>query len=361
MEAQSLISIAQLLIGGIFILVLINLYLVVKLKEIDPFRNWKPHEINGALFVVFGIVGTIAAAISYMRWEELMLLVKFPASEHGEVIDSMFWITMAVALFVTLVTNALLFLFSWMYRSKPGRRAQFIPENNMLEIVWTAIPAVVLTALVGYGAYNWLKIFDDPPENAIHIEMNARQFDWTFRYPGPDEEFGNRSVSYINDGQGNTIGLNLEDPKGHDDIILASDLYLPVGVPVSFTIRSRDVLHSATLPHFRMKMDAVPGMPTNFWLTPTLTTEQMREETGNPDFVYEMSCQQICGGAHWNMRREVVVVTAEEYQKWLGEQKAFYTDWQEKFGEEQVPNPVLPDPKQIAEDPDGNNQEISMN
>ena len=360
MEAQSLISIAQLLIGGIFVLVLINLYLVVKLKEIDPFRNWKPHEINGALFVIFGIVGTIAAGVAYMRWEDLMILVNNPASEQGKVIDDMFWITMAVSLFVTLFTNALLFLFAWMYRSKPDRKAQFIPDNHMLEYVWTAIPAVVLTALVGYGAYNWLEIFSDPPEDAIEIEMNAKQFDWTFRYPGPDKEFGDRGISYINDGLGNTIGLNFEDSKGHDDIILTSALYLPVDVPVSFTIRSRDVLHSATLPHFRMKMDAVPGMPTYFWITPTMTTEEMREKTGNPEFVYEMSCQQICGGAHWNMRREVVVVTMEEYKKWLGEQKPLYTSLQEKYGEEEFPNPVLPEPQQFAEEGEEADQPISM-
>ena len=360
MDAQSLISFAQLLIGAIFVLVMVNLYLVVRLKDIDPFRKWKSNEINGALFVVFGVVGLIAAGISYASWDDLMILVNDAASEHGEKIDSMFWRTMYVSLFVTILTNALLFYYSWRYRGKPGRKALFYPENNRLEVIWTLVPLFVLILLIGDGINTWHKIFQDPPEESIEVEMYAKQFDWTFRYPGVDNTFGEIGVGYINEGQGNTIGFNFEDSKGHDDI-LATELHLPVGVPVNFTIRSRDVLHSATLPHFRMKMDAVPGMPTNFWLTPNKTTQEMRDITGNPDFNYEMSCQQICGGAHWNMRRVVIVESMEEYQRWLGQQKAFYTSWEQNFGGPKEVNPVLPAPKELAEDQAVDQEALSLN
>ena len=79
-------------------------------------------------------------------------------------------------------------------------------------------------------------------------------------------------------------------------------------------------------------MDAVPGMETTFWMTPTKTTAEMRKETGNDQFNFELSCQQICGGSHWNMRRVVIVETEEEYNNWLKSQQPFYTQWQQLNG-----------------------------
>jgi len=94
--------------------------------------------------------------------------------------------------------------------------------------------------------------------------------------------------------------------------------------PVSFSIRAQDVLHAFYLPHFRVKMDAVPGIPTHFWFTPTKTSETMKEITGNEDFVYELACAELCGKAHFNMRLEVFVETQEEYDEWLRLQKPLF-------------------------------------
>jgi cytochrome c oxidase subunit 2 len=99
------------------------------------------------------------------------------------------------------------------------------------------------------------------------------------------------------------------------------ELHIPVGKPVEFRIRARDVLHSVFAPHFRLKMDAVPGMPTRFWFVPTKTTAEMRIETGNPDFNYEIACAEVCGRAHFSMRLIVVVEEPEEYEKWKAEQE----------------------------------------
>jgi len=358
MEAQSLINIAQILIGGILLLVLVNLYLVVKLKEIDPFRRWDADGINGFLFIFFGVVGMVVAGIAAFKWYDLMILVKNPASEHGQDIDRMFWNTMWVSVAVVILTNTLMFYYAWRYRSKPGRKALYYPANDTMEIIWTAIPAVVLILLIGDGIRTWHNIFRDPPSDAIQIELNGKQYDWTIRYPGTDDEFGLTSVEYINDAQANTIGFNFEDEKGHDDIVV-TEIHMPVNRAVNFTIKSRDVLHSATLPHFRMKMDAVPGMATNFWLTPTMTTEEMREKTGNPEFNYEMSCQQICGGGHWNMRRVIIVETEEEFQQWLNEQKPFYATWKENNAPD-TKESAEPD-TQMAEEEVETDRTLSMN
>ena len=71
----------------------------------------------------------------------------------------------------------------------------------------------------------------------------------------------------------------------------------------------------------RSQMNAVPGMPTQFWFVPTKTTEEIREETGNPDFNYEILCNKICGRAHFSMKHTVVVQEEYEYLEWKKSQK----------------------------------------
>ena len=90
-----------------------------------------------------------------------------------------------------------------------------------------------------------------------------------------------------------------------------------------FKLNALDVLHSFYLPHFRVKMDCVPGIPTQFWFTPTKTTAEMRATFG-PDFNYELACAELCGSAHYNMRKIVVVETQEEYDEWFKEQQPIY-------------------------------------
>jgi cytochrome c oxidase subunit 2 len=332
MDGQLLISIAQGLLLVILALTVVNLYLIFRYKEIDPFAKWNPDGVNGGLFMAFFVVGLIAAAMSTEQWFDKLILVTNPASAHGEEIDRMFWNTMWVTILVVVVTNFLLFYYSWRYRYREGTKALFYPHNNRLEVVWTVVPAVVLALLVFDGVGVWHDIMGNKSKDSLLVELNGKQFDWTIRYPGEDLEFGETAVNYIDEGNSNTLGFNFEDKRGHDDLV-AFELHVPVDTDVELQIRSRDVLHSATLPHFRVKMDAVPGMMTSFNFRPTKTTAEMREITGNPDFNYEMSCQQICGGGHWNMRRVVVVETMEEYQAWLKQQKPFYAQWKEMNGE----------------------------
>ena len=106
-------------------------------------------------------------------------------------------------------------------------------------------------------------------------------------------------------------------------LLKCSTLALAKGKPVLFKIRARDVLHSVFAPHFRLKMDAVPGMPTKFWFVPTVSTEEMRAKTGNPEFNYEIACTEICGRGHFSMRMLVVVDDEETYKKWKLSQEAW--------------------------------------
>lgn len=324
MNAAALLNIAQVLLVTIFVFVVINMFLVFRLKDVDPFKKWDPDKINGTLFFLFFIVGLPLAIIGTLNWSDTFTLLIDPASEHGAEIDRMQYNTMIVAILVSVFTNLVLFYFCWRYAYSKDKKALYYPHNNRLEIIWTAVPAVVLTLLVFDGVGVWHDIWKELPEDmeVVNIEVNGKQFGWTVRYPGADLEYGETSIGFINEADGNALGFNKEDKRGYDDLVV-QELHLPVNKMVHIDIKSRDVLHSMTLAHFRVKMDAVPGMPTYFNFKPTVTTAEMREKKQKPDFNYEMSCQQICGGGHWNMRLIVVVETEEEYNQWLKEQQTF--------------------------------------
>ena len=113
---------------------------------------------------------------------------------------------------------------------------------------------------------------------------------------------------------------------GADDKIMKGEFHLPVGREVEFVFRSRDVIHSAYMPHFRAQMNTVPGVPTRFKMTPTITTDSMRTVLDDPDFNYVLLCNKVCGAAHFNMQMKVVVESEEEYNAWLESQEEFLAD-----------------------------------
>lgn len=113
---------------------------------------------------------------------------------------------------------------------------------------------------------------------------------------------------------------------GKDDRIVKSEFHLPIGKEVEFIFRSRDVLHSAFMPHFRAQMNTVPGLPTRFKIETTITTDSMRTILDNPDFNYILLCNKVCGSAHFNMQMTIVVETQEEYDAWLSEQKVYMAE-----------------------------------
>ena len=113
---------------------------------------------------------------------------------------------------------------------------------------------------------------------------------------------------------------------GNDDRIVKSEFHLPIGREIEFVFRSRDVLHSAFMPHFRAQMNTVPGLPTRFKIETTITTDSMRTILDNPDFNYILLCNKVCGSAHFNMQMTVVVETQEEYDAWLSEQKVYMAE-----------------------------------
>jgi cytochrome c oxidase subunit 2 len=246
------------------------------------------------------------------------------ASDHGEKIDSMLYITITITGIVFFITQILLFWFSFKYQFSEKRKSFYFPHNNKLEVIWTVVPAIALTVLVGFGLMYWFQITGEAPKNALQVEVTGKQFGWIFRYPGKDGVFGNKYYKNISDAENNSLGLLWDDPNTHDDIVVNQTAYIVVNQPLKFIINSRDVIHDVGLAEFRMKMDAVPGTPTTMWFTPLYTTEEMKKRTGRPDFEYELSCDQMCGRGHYTMKGIIKVVTAEEFILWKAKQVSNY-------------------------------------
>ena len=302
------------------IAVLITVFRVTSL--VDVVKNKKESFVpsgNSAqgvfmiLFLVLGIFGFFYYSMTEYDTYNLPI-----TSEHGVVTERLFWITMAITVFVFIVTQIFLFGFSWKYRYKETNTAHYYPHNNKLEMIWTIVPAVVLAWLIISGLKEWNNITGPAPEGAEVVEVMGYQFAWTYRYPGKDGELGSydfRKIDAINQ-----VGMDLSDKNGHDDF-LPTQLVIPKGKPVLLKIRGRDVIHSVYNPHFRMQMNAVPGMPTQFWFVPTVSTAEMREKTNNPDFNYELVCNKICGKSHYGMKGIITVLDQEEYDDWYKEQQ----------------------------------------
>jgi cytochrome c oxidase subunit 2 len=117
----------------------------------------------------------------------------------------------------------------------------------------------------------------------------------------------------------NALGVDTNDVNAYDDVV-TNELHLEVNQPVDLAFRAKDVIHSALLPHFRVQMNVVPGLPTKFSFTPTVTTAEMRTKMNKPGFDYVLLCNKICGSAHYRMKMKVVIDTKEEYQKWINSQ-----------------------------------------
>jgi Heme/copper-type cytochrome/quinol oxidases, subunit 2 len=293
------------------------------------------NRINAFLLLAFLVLGLIGVYYCNERLKGKILGES--ASIQGDKIDTMLYLTLAITGIVFFITQILLFWFAFKYQESDKRKAYYYPHNNKLEIIWTVIPAIALTALVGFGIFYWFKITGDAPEDAMQVEVIGSQFKWEFRYPGKDGVFGKKYYKSIDPEKNNPLGQLWEDPYNHDDIVI-NELHLVVNKPVKLIIGSKDVIHDVGLSQFRMKMDAVPGTPTTMWFTPKFTTRQMIEKTGDPDFVYEISCDQLCGKGHFSMRGVLIVETQEEFDRWMYSQKPQYA----KVAQEKTPAPAKP-------------------
>jgi cytochrome c oxidase subunit 2 len=334
-EPTNISSVVWWVVILLSLLIVLTLTLILqasKLSGFDPFAKLNRNQVMALSWIIIP-----AILIGFLIWhiyEHTRFLLPSAASEHGDTIDFMLYITLGITGFVFVAVHLLLFYYVYTYRGRPGNVALFYPDNHRLEQVLTIIPAVVLTTLVIGGVNAWNRYNEKPKDNPLNLELVAMQFNWTVRYGGPDNKLGPAYFHALS-GQ-NALGVDFRQPSAKDDIIpAAKEIHLPVNRPVIFNVRAKDVLHGVYFPHFRAQIYAVPGMPTQLFFKPIMTTKQMREKTGNPDFNYELACSQLCGSAHYNMRMVVVVHEEKEWEEWLKTQKPYLNnDNQEKLFKE---------------------------
>ncbi len=230
------------------------------------------------------------------------------ASNWGYIDDTIlitFWVTGVVFVAVLLFMAYCAFR----YRYREGRRAEYRPENNKLELWLTGLTTVGVVVMLTPGLFVWDQ-FVTVPKGAAEVEVFAQQWQWQYRFPGKDGVLGTSDVRNISDD--NPFGLNAKDANGQDDVLIEdSELHLPLDKPVKVLLRSIDVLHDFYVPQFRAKMDMVPGQVTYFWFTPTRTG------------TFDVLCFELCGTGHYAMRGNVVVEKEGAFQAWLDEQPTF--------------------------------------
>jgi cytochrome c oxidase subunit 2 len=320
----------ELFLIGIVVMIFIIIFQIAKASEyVSVLRGEvgtrkQNNKINGFLLITFLILGLLGAYWCNELFYKKTLFPQGSASVEGEQFDFLFMVTTLITGIVFVITQVALFWFAFRYQEKDGRKAYFYPHNTTLELIWTTIPAITLTVLVVFGLKQWMFITGDAPEKSEIVEITGHQFGWEMRYPGADGVLGKIDYKKYNQPSGNIVAVDFNDPTSHDDLHVSANMKLPVGRPVKLVIHAQDVIHDVGLAHFRLKMDAVPGIPTTLWFTPKYTTKQMKEKTGNPEFTYEISCDQICGAGHFSMRGTIEVVEEAEYQAWKASQVPQY-------------------------------------
>jgi cytochrome c oxidase subunit 2 len=300
----------------------------------------KDNNMMGKALLVFMIFFFVFFFWQVNRWMDRSL--PDAASEHGVLIDQLWDANIYLITFVFLLTNFFLFWFAYKYRGNSSTKATYYPHNNKLEMLWTVVPAVALAFIIIFGLKYWNEIMAEPQDkDRVVVELYAKQFDWTARFPGKDGKLGETDYRQITGV--NAVGLDTNDMSGNDDVLVRNEIHIPVDTEIELNIRSRDVIHSVYLPHFRAQMNAVPGMVTYFKFRPTKTTAEMRkdpyviqlmaginsqrekEQKEAVEFDYTLLCNKICGASHYNMQMTVIVDSKADYAKWLAEQKAWKT------------------------------------
>jgi cytochrome c oxidase subunit II len=225
---------------------------------------------------------------TFMEAEEWGLWFPPMLSSYGGDIDFLFYVILWMVAVTFVGTEVLLVWLVWRYSKRDTSRALYTHGNHTLEMVWTAIPALLLifVAFSQMKAWSTVKINfpDDGPYTVAKplMEVYASQFDWRVRYP---------------DAQGNF--------QGADVIEVPYEITVPADTKVVFRLISRDVLHSFFVPVFRLKQDAVPGMQIPVWFEAT--------EPGS----YDLICAELCGWGHYKMAGRIRVLPKDEFDTWL--------------------------------------------
>jgi cytochrome c oxidase subunit II len=211
------------------------------------------------------------------------------ASTYGPSVDRLYYIVLAVTGFFLVATQGALVFFVWRYHRKRSPVASAFDGHARTEVIWTAIPAVILISLGLFSQTLWSTLRTVPLEGRppVTIRVQAQQWLWQFQYPGPDGVFDTA-----------------------DDVFVVNKAHIPVGRPVHFELTSRDVIHGFYIPDLRVHSDAVPGLTTRLWVEVRRSGE------------FELRCSQFCGTNHYQMGGTLTADDPAGFEAWLAKTKA---------------------------------------
>jgi cytochrome c oxidase subunit 2 len=230
------------------------------------------------------VIGLIAAALGVALG---LIIDWFPVAASGEAkkIDTLWDVLLIASVPVFVLVQTVVLYCVWKFRMRPGEELVDGPPihgNTRLEIIWTAIPAILLVGLCSYSYVVLHDIEKAAASSTMNVRVVGEQFTWTFHYPG---ESGGKEL-------------------------MTNELYLPVDTEVKFTIQSKDVIHDFWVPAFREKIDAVPGQNTTYSVRTTREGD------------FQVVCAELCGLGHSTMRQTAHVLPKAEFDSWLNEQRS---------------------------------------
>ncbi len=207
-------------------------------------------------------------------------------STYASDIDGLIWLILILVGFWFILAEVILFYFIFKFRRKAGRKAQYITGTKKSEKKWINIPhalVIVCDIIIIVGAIRvWVDVKQTLPPPDQTVRVIAQQWAWTFQHPGPDNKLDTA-----------------------DDISVVDELHIQTDTVYHYKLTARDVLHSFSVPVFRLKQDAIPGREITGWF-----------EATKPG-TYDIQCAEICGIGHGLMPAKVVVETPEEHAKWI--------------------------------------------
>jgi cytochrome c oxidase subunit 2 len=232
-----------------------------------------------------------------------------PASAHAGQIDLV--VTLVHALMLVLFVGWGVYFVYVLFRFRSSRQAKANPAGTTGRLALATEVGVVIAEavlLLVFALPLWYQRTGAQPSdpNAVVVRVIAEQFAWNVHYPGADGQFGTTSIRRITGS--NPIGLERTSPNGADDIVLLGEMHLPVNHQVIIQLSSKDVIHSFGVPAMRVKQDAIPGLVTPVWFTPTRIGQ------------FEIACSQLCGLGHYKMRGVIKVESEDDYRKFLAEE-----------------------------------------
>jgi cytochrome c oxidase subunit 2 len=260
----------------------------------------------GKVFAITVILIAIGSAIPILmhKWDPPVDI-----SAHGPLIDEQMSETMAEAGISFLAAQIILGVFVWKFTRTEGKVKTFPGGARGLVAAAVILVGIEVLALGAFGAKAWASIyFTPPPPDAMPVQVQAGQFAFYFRYPGPDGKFGPIHPDLINEGTQNFFGLDPDhDPDSKDDIVTA-ELAVPVDREIHMLMHAKDVSHSFFVRELRIQQDFVPGLD--------LSVHYKANKIGR----YEIVCTQLCGLGHYNMKAYLNVMSQADFDNWLKQQ-----------------------------------------